>query len=180
MLKKLKSLTQVYLIDDKKAYFNEITERFDNPLKYKINTFTSVSSFFRYLESNPVLQTNLQIVFFSFSPDHNQTSDKPEGIKALHKIKRIIPLSEVFILSFKINQEFENMIITSGASGLIQKNENAVLRMTNKIKRLISEKNLAQNRKTSRMSIKLLLYFVLLVVIVTAIIYFIYPEYFSF
>jgi len=180
MLKKLKNLTQVYLIDDHKAYFNEITERFENPLKYKVNTFTSVLPFIRHLESNPVLKTNLQTVFLSFNTDHNQTGDKPEVIEALQKIKKIIPFSEVFILSFKVSEELESTLISSGASGLIQKNENAVLRMTNKIKGLISEKNLEQKHKVSRIFIKLLIYFVLLVVIITAIVYFIYPDYFSF
>jgi len=180
MLKKLKNLTQVYLIDDQKAYFNEITEKFENPLKYKVNTFTSVLSFIRYLESNPVLKTNLQIVFLSFNKDNNQTDDKPEAIDVLQKIKKIIPFSEVFILSFKVSEELESKLITFGASGLIQKNENAVLRMTNKIKGMISENNLKQKRKVSRISIKLLIYFVLLVVIITAIVYFVYPDYFSF
>ncbi len=180
MLKKLKNLTQVYLIDDQKIYFKEISKEFENPLKYKINTFTSVLSFISHLKSNPVLKTNFQIVFLSFNPGHNQTGDKPEVIEALQNIKKIIPFSEVFILSFKVSEELESTLITSGASGLIQKNENAVLRMTNKIKGLISEKNLEQKRKVSRISIKLLIYFILLVVIITAIVYFIYPDYFSF
>lgn len=180
MLKKLKNLTQVYLIDDQKIYFKEISKEFENPLKYKVNTFTSVLSFIRHLESNPVLKTNFQIVFLSFNTDHNQTGDKPKVIDVLQKIKKIIPFSEVFILSFKVSEELESKLITSGASGLIQKNENAVLRMTNKIKGLVSEKNLIQKRKVSRISIKLLIYFVLLVVIITAIVYFIYPDYFSF
>ncbi len=180
MLKKLKNLTQVYLIDDQKTYFNEIIEEFENPLKYKVNTFTSELSFIKHLESNPVLKTNLQIVFLSFNADHNQTSDKPEVIEAFQKIKKIIPFSEVFILSFKVSEELENKLISSGASGLIQKNENAVLRITNKIKGMISEKYLVQKRKVSRISIKLLIGFVLLIVIITAIVYFIYPDYFSF
>jgi DNA-binding NarL/FixJ family response regulator len=180
MVKKLKNMIHIYLIDDQQIYFNEINERFLNPQKYEVYTFTSTNSFIKHFKSELIPQYILQIVFLSIDPDQKNDENKSAGIETIKEIKKISPVSEVYALSSKISEDFENMVITAGAVGLIQKNENAVLRMTNHIKGMISEKILERKHRTSWISISVLFCFILAVIIITAIIYFINRDYFLF
>ncbi|UCG27520.1 MAG: hypothetical protein JSV24_11190 [Bacteroidales bacterium] len=175
MTEKTKKLTNIYLIDEQRTYLPEITERFQNPFKYSVISYTTLSKFFEDFESVQHPRKNLNLVFLTieFEKDDEHVNKYLESIP---RIKNMGSNSEVFILSFKMDEEKGKKGLNYGARALIQKNENAVLRITNNIKGIISEKNLEKKRRSSLLSIKVLILFILAVALMTVILYLIFPE----
>lgn len=175
MAEKTKNLTHIYLIDEHRIYLSEITERFQNPLKYIVESYSDTSKFFENLESSSSPRKTLHMVFMSV--DLEKDDDKTKKIlDSISRIKSLRSNCEVFILSSQKDEHLENKVRNFGARALIQKNENAVLRITNYIKGIISEKNLEKERRASIFSIKALFYFILAVAALTLILFFVFPD----
>ena len=179
MAEKAKKLTHIYLIDEQRTYLPEIKERFQNPYKYEVISYTSLSKFFENMESLQSAGKDLNLVFLSidFEKDDEHVKKYFESIPRIQNMGRN---TEVFILSFKKDDALENKVLTYGARALIQKNENAILRITNYIKGIISEKTLDYKRRASLLSVKVLVMFILAVALLTVILYLIFPERFQF
>jgi hypothetical protein len=179
MAEKAKNLTHIYLIDEHRIYLSEISERFQNPLKYVVESYNDMPKFFENLESSSTPKNDLHMVFMSvdLSKDDNETKKIQDSISRIKNFRRNC---EVFILSPQKDEHLENKVRNFGARALIQKNENAVLRMTNYIKGIISEKNLEKQHRASIFSIKILFYFILAVAVLTLILFLVFPDRFYF
>jgi len=175
MTEKTKNLTHIYLVDEHRIYLSEITERFQNPLKYIIETYSDLSKFIENLESSTLPKKTLRFVFMSVNLEKDDDETK-KVLDCITKIKSICSYCEVFVLSSQKEEQLENKVRNYGARALIQKNENAVLRMTNYIKGIIGEKNLEKERNASIFSIKVLFYFILAVAALTLILFLIFPD----
>lgn len=175
MTEKAKNLTHIYLIDEHRIYLSEITERFQNPLKYMVETYTDLSNFIENLESSTLPKKSLRFVFMSMDLEKDNDETR-KVLDSITKIKSICSNCEVFVLSMQKEEELENKVRNYGARAIIQKNENAVLRMTNYIKGIIGEKNLEKERNASIFSIKVLFYFILAIAALTLILFLIFPD----
>jgi len=179
MAENTKHITHIYLIDDHRIYLSEITERFQNPLKYSVESFTDVSKFVEKLDSGAIPKKNLHLIFYTIDFEKSEEEIK-KMLDYVVQIKELCNNCEVLILSSKVNEDIENRVRNLGAMAMIQKNENAILRITNYIKGIISERNLEKERKASIFSLKILLFFVIAVALLTLILFIIFPDRFYF
>jgi DNA-binding NarL/FixJ family response regulator len=175
MAEKTKHLTNIYLIDEHRIYLSEITERFQNPLKYVVESFTDISKFVENISSETFPKKNLHLIFMSIDFEKSEEEVK-KMLDYIAEIKRSWKNCEVLILSPKVDTDLENKVRNMGALAMIQKNENAILRITNYIKGIISERNLEKERKASLFSIKVMIYFLAAVVILTLLLFLVFPD----
>ncbi len=179
MVDTLIGLTHIHLVDEHRIYLSEITERFQNPLKYNIESYSDISTLLENLETAAAGKKNLHLVFMSVDFEKSEEEIK-KMLETISKIKELRRNCEVFVLSSQKDDTLENKVNNFGARALIQKNENAVLRMTNFIKGIISEKNLENKRKASIFSVKVLVYFIIAVAVITLILFLVFPDRFYF
>ena len=155
MVEKTKHLTHIYLIDEHRIYLSEITERFQNPLKYVVESYTDIAKLVENIELSLFPKKNLHLIFMSIDFEKPEDEIK-KMLDYVSHIKDRCNNCEIFVLSTKLDDELENKVRNLGAMAMIQKNENAILRITNFIKGIISERNLEKERKKSIFSIKVL------------------------
>ena len=175
MVDTVRGLTYIYLVDEHRIYLSEITERFQNPLKYNVESYSDIGTLLENLETSAAGKKNLHMVFMSV--DFEKSEEEVKNIlDSIPRIKTLRRNCEVFVLSAQKDNSLENKVNNFGARALIQKNENAVLRITNFIKGIISEKNLESKRKASIFSIKVLFYFIVAVAVITLILFLVFPD----
>lgn len=172
-------LTHIHLVDEHRIYLAEISERFQNPLKYNLESYSDIATLLDNLETSTTGKKNLHLVFMSVDFEKSE-EEVNKMMNAIIRIKELRKNCEVFVLSSQKDENLENRVQNIGTRALIQKNENAVLRITNYIKGIISEKNLERKRKATIFSIKILFYFILAVAAITLILFLIYPDRFYF
>jgi DNA-binding NarL/FixJ family response regulator len=175
----IKNLTHIHLIDEHRIYLSEITERFQNPLKYSVESYSDISTLFENLETSSTGKKNLHLVFVSVDFERSEEEIK-KALDSITRIKNLRKNCEIFVLSSQKDDSLENRVNNYGARALIQKNENAVLRITNFIKGIISEKNLEKTHKATIFSVMILFYFILAVAAITLILFLIFPDRFYF
>ncbi len=179
MVDKLIGLTHIHLVDEHRIYLSEITEGFQNPLKYNVESYSDIDTLFENLKTAATGKKNLHLVFMSVDFEKSEEEVK-KTLDSISRIQNLRRNSEVFVLSSQKDENLENKVCNFGARALIQKNENAVLRITNFVKGIISEKNLENKRKATIFSVKVLFYFLLAVAAITLILFLVFPDRFYF
>jgi len=173
-----KKLIYIYFVDQNRTFFPLVKEKLSNEEKYEVHLFSTSDAFYDHLKTSNFDNTSINIFFLNTDNNHDSDSEKEKLINSVKKIKNICPDFFVFVLTNQNNVNLHNELITAGTLGIIPKNDSSVLRILNHIKGLISEKNLEIKRKARILPLKFLLFFVLLIIIMTIIVYFIHPEIF--
>lgn len=174
-----RGLTYIHLVDEHRIYLSEISERFENLLKYHVESYSDIATLLENLEKSTTGKKNLHLIFMSVDFEKGE-EETEKMLDAIARINNLRKNSEVFVLSSQKDENIENKVLNAGARALIQKNENAVLRITNFIKGIISEKNLEKKRTATIFSIKILVYFILAVVAITLVLFLVFPDRFYF
>ncbi len=173
-----KKLVFIYFVDQNRAFFPLVKEKLSNEEKYKVHLFSTSDALCDYLKTSNIDNTSINIFFLNTENSHGGVSEKEKLINSVKKTKNIYPDFNVFVLTNQKDVNIHNELITAGTIGIIPKNDSSVLRILNHVKGLISEKNLEKKRKARILPLKILLFFVLLIIIMAIIAYFIHPEFF--
>ncbi|MDY0160292.1 MAG: response regulator, partial [Bacteroidales bacterium] len=164
-----KSLKHIdfYYVDDDLLYLSYFRKTFNFDLPHSLFTFSSGEALINKF-SRDISNSNFKIVILDYVLSSVDKKART-GIELLPIIKEIDPETEVIILS-----EYENMDVKATSSNLhpstyIRKNDHTFIRLYSAINLIISKYNLKRKKRAGRISIYILLSFVILTLILFVI-----------
>ena len=160
--------------DDHRVITEDLRKRFSDPAKYKVESFHSRPDFtdaLRKLAENRSCKVALIVV--------PETQDQLDAIgKMTDEISKINPDTGIILIVPADKMEEVRKIIKFNIDAYIKKNSNAILRIHNEVKKLVSEHNINIYRKRRNLSFYILIGFVILAALTILIAYFKLPIYF--
>ncbi|NOY37923.1 MAG: hypothetical protein GXO83_10155 [Chlorobi bacterium] len=180
---KQKTLSPVYLyvIDEFGQISGDISQRFDNPEKYAVLNFTS---FRQFLENTDIpripgiRKANIRIIIYVLNR-HLQNSDScDEALEVLHQVHN---LPDKYSTIFLVDSNYKDKgqpVLEAGAGAWIINNPNAIHWIDNHVKGTISRSNLDKKRKASKLALRILAVYIILVSLFTLAARFLFPWYF--
>lgn len=166
--------THIICYDDHRGFTFDVRKRFSDPSRYKVVSFPTREEFISHFN---VEKTN-KIFKIAILGAHD-TKEQFEMINELAtEIKMIDPQTGLIILCPPDRMEEIRETIKFNIDAYIPKNTNAVLRIHNIVKKLISEHNIGIFRRRRNLSLYMLLAFVLLCAVLVLIARIRLPEYF--
>lgn len=175
---KKRNLVFIYFVDKNRTFYPSVKEKLSNEKKYKVDQFMSVDALCNYLRTTKIDKTQANIIFLYAEMDKSGKSEKENLIANVKKLNGINTGLSIFILTNLKDNAAHNDLISSGVEGIIPKNESSVIRIQNRVKGLISERNLEKKKKERLLPLKILLIFILLVLISAVVAYMVNPEIF--
>ncbi|HCT31422.1 MAG TPA: hypothetical protein DIW31_12000 [Bacteroidales bacterium] len=173
---KTKIDTNIFLVDHNVDFTRAIHSSIDNPEKYNIESFTSGEKFIEFLSKYKFNSNEVIIVFLGYKYFDEGNNTLMNGVEILEATKSINKDIEVVMLTGEDEGAFGSYVMKSGAYAFIPKNENIHLRINNIVMGIISQKRLAQKRHSFNISLRILIGYVLLVVIIWIIYRYFYYE----
>jgi len=171
-MNKLKTYLACY--DDFRWFSEDVRGRFDDPSRYNVTSFVSVEDFMAYLEKGKD-HMNCKIAILGA----HDTVEQFEMIGRLTKeIKKLDRKIGIILICTPDKLEDIKKIIPSDVDAYIPKNTNAIIRLHNAVKKLISEYGIINYRKRRNLSILILGGFFLLLIILFILARFKFPQYF--
>jgi DNA-binding NarL/FixJ family response regulator len=169
-----KSKTFLICYDDFRWFSEDVRGRFDDNSRYNVISFVAVEEFMAYLERNK---------------DHGYCKvailgahDTPEQFEMIGRltteIKKIDSCTGIILVCTHDKMDEIKRIITSNVDAYIPKNANAILRLHNAVKKLISEHGINNFRKRRNFSFYILTGFLILLILLIIIARFELPQYF--
>ena len=166
--------THLICYDDFRWFSEDVRGRFDDTSRYNIISFVAVEEFMAYLERNK---------------DHGYCKvailgahDTPEQFELIGRltteIKKIDSRVGIILVCTPDKLDEIKKIIPSDVDAYIPKNANAILRLHNAVKKLISEHGINNFRKRRNFSFYVLTGFLILLIIILIIAWFELPQYF--
>jgi hypothetical protein len=172
MPNKLKTFLICY--DDFRWFSEEIRGRFDDTARYNVISFVAVEEFMAYLEHSKD-QKYCKVAILGA----HDTTEQFEMIGRLtHEIKKVDPGTGIVLVCTPDKLEEIKRIIPSNIDAYIPKNANAILRLHNAVKKLISEHGINNFRKRRNFSFYALIGFLILFLVMIIIAWFELPQYF--
>ncbi|MEE4198131.1 MAG: hypothetical protein V2I54_10840 [Bacteroidales bacterium] len=169
----------IYFIDHDDSYIRDVLARFEELNDYNITIYSRSKEFFEDFSRIPPTKNSINIVFLSTNLETDEENQQIEPIEVLKKIKQINPYSEVILYSENDDINLVSSSFHHGAYTFIKKNENITLRIENNIKGILSQKNFQMKRDAGVFITKLFLLFLVALIVLSALIYFLFPEWFS-
>ena len=166
--------TSIFCLDDHKTFSEDVKKRFSDPLRYKVVSTASKTDLLNLLRSEA--DTNAcKVVIIGL----HDTKENIEAIEHLTvDIKKICPDTGIILLAQCDKMEDIKKAIRINIDSYVPRNDNSILRIHNTVKKLISHRNLSINSRRRRLSLYILLVFVIISLIVLIISYFRLPEFF--
>jgi len=166
--------TNIICYDDHRGFTFDVRKRFSDSSRYKVVSFPTREEFINHLKVEKV--NNIFKIAILGAHD---TIEQFEMINELaNEIKMIDPQAGLIILCPPDRMEEIRETIKFNIDAYIPKNTNAVLRIHNIVKKLISEHNISIFRRRRNFSLYVLLAFILLSAILILIAWFRLPQYF--
>lgn len=167
-------ITHLVCYDDHRSFTDDVRKRFSDEKKYRVESFHTRPEFinhFRKLAENQSCKVAIIVV-----PD---AAEHTEPIEKLPQEVRIPdPATGIILIVPAGKMEEIRKAIKFNIDAYILKNTNAMLRIHNEVKKLISEYNINVYRKRRNISISILLFFAIISVLAVIIAYFRLPGYF--
>lgn len=171
-MNKLKTYLACY--DDFRWFSEDVRGRFDDTSRYNVTSFVSVEDFMAYLEKGKD-HMNCKVAILGA----HDTVEQFEMIGRLTKeIKKLDRKIGIILICTPDKLEDIKKIIPSDVDAYIPKNSNAIIRLHNAVKKLISEYGIINYRKRRNLSLFILGGFFLLFIILFIIARFKFPQYF--
>ncbi len=172
MKKKLK--THLICYDDFRWFSEDVRKRFDDTSRYTVVSFVAVEDFMAYLEKHK---------------DHGYckvailgTHDTQEQFlmigRLAKEVKKIDSHTGIILVCTHDKLEEIRKIIPSDVDAYIPKNTNAILRLHNAVKKVISEHGISNFRKQRNLSFYTLIGFLILFIVLIIIAWFKLSQYF--
>ena len=172
-------ITQIICLDDHKALvttgiLEDVRRRFSDSSRYKVVTFPEKHSFLQML-SEKKERGACRIAIMGIHDDE-------EHLAMINNlmigVRQSDPETGLILLVPGDKAESIKQNVSINADAYIPKNDNAILRIHNTVKRIISEKNLAICRKRRNISLMVLSGFLALVVILLLVTFLLLADYF--
>jgi hypothetical protein len=166
--------THLFCYDDHRGFTEDIRKRFPDASRYTVVSFQTRQEFIDRLEETREHKF-CKIAILGM----HETKEQFEMIdKLTREIKRIDPATGLILLGPPEKMEEIRKTVRFNIDAYIPKNTNAVLRIHNSVKKLISEHNISIFRRRRNLSVYILLAFLLLSAILFLVGYFRFPEFF--
>jgi DNA-binding NtrC family response regulator len=172
--------TYVYFIDNDDSYIRDVLARFEEVNDYNISIYTRSKEFFEDFSVLIPSKRQIDIIFLATTLETDQENQMVEPIVVLKKIKEINPYAEVILYSENDDINMVSSAFHYGAYTFIKKNENITLRIINNIKGIISQRNFLLKKEAGIYMAKLFLLFFSVLIVLFALLYYFFPELFSF
>ena len=166
--------TCIVCFDDHRSFTDDIRKRFSDNTKYSIQAFSNRSEFIGYF-INDKENSSCKVAIIGV-PDALEDYDVIG--KLTLEIKKTDPRTGIILLVNAEKMEALKKVVRTNIDAYIPRNINAILRIHNAVKRLISEHYIITFRKRRNLALYALLGFILLLVLVLVISYFKAPHYF--
>lgn len=167
-------ITYLICYDDHRTFTEDVRKRFSDTAKYRVESFQTHEDFSGYMRKiREVKNCRVAIVVV---PDKYETID-PIGAMT-DEISRTDPDSGIILVVPADKMEEVRKVIKFNIDAYIARNTNAILRIHNEVKKLVSEHNIHIYRKRAHISLYILITFVILFIIAVIIAYFRLPVYF--
>ena len=166
--------TFIFCFDDHKNFSDDIKKRFSDTGRYSVISTTSKNDLLKFIRKEADTNACKVVIIATYdSKEHLEMADHLTiEIKAINSDTGIILL----VQGAKI--EVVKKVIRFNVDAYIARNDNSILRIHNTIKKLISHRNLEINTKRRKLSLYVLLVFLLISLIILIISYFRLPEFF--
>lgn len=166
-----KGKTYLICYDDFRWFSEEVRSRFDDTTRYNIVSFVAFEEFMAYIERNKV-HGYCKVAILGA----HDTKEQFELIGRLTaEIKKIDPQIGIILVCTPEKIEEIKKIIPSNVDAYIPKNANAILRLHNAVKKLISEHGIINFRKRRNFSLYTMIGFLILLIILLIIAWFKLP-----
>ena len=157
--------TNIYLVDHDPSFILTVNKSIDNTEKYNIRTFNSGEKFIAHLKRLKFTSNDIHIVFLGYKYFDEGSNTLMNGIEILETIKVVNKDIEVVMLTGPDEGSYSSYVMKCGAYTFIPKNENIHLRINNIIMGIISQKRLTQKRRRFIVSLKIIVGYILLFVV---------------
>jgi DNA-binding NarL/FixJ family response regulator len=167
-------MTYLICFDDHRTFTEEVRKRFSDSSRYTVSSFYTRQDFINdcLIERE---NTSCRVAIIGV-PD---VKDQFEMIDDLTmEIKKIDPKTGIILLVAADKMEDLKKNVKFNIDAYIPRNANAILRIHNTVKKLISENSILIFRKRRNFSLYVLLGFLLLVVVIILVAFFRLPQYF--
>ena len=172
MSNKLK--TQLICYDDYRWFSEEVRRRFDDTERYTVISFVTVEDFMAYIERGKD-KSYCKVAILG-------AHDTPEQFEMIgrltREIKKIDKHTGIILVCTPDKTDEIKKVIPSGVDAYIPKNTNAILRLHNAVKKLISEHGISIFRKRRNLSFYVLIGFVIIFLALIAVAWFKLPLFF--
>ncbi len=166
--------TYLFCYDDHRGFSEDVRKRFIDDTRYKVSSFPDRDEFITNLEAEKE-RSSCKIAILGA----HDTAEQYELIDRMTlDIKRIDPKTGIIILGPPEKMDEIKKIIKFNIDAYIPKNTNAILRLHNIVKKLISEYNIGIFRKKRNFSFYTLMAFLVLSALLILLAFFRLPQYF--
>lgn len=166
--------THIFCFDDFRSFSEDVKKRFSDTTRYKVISFKTRQEFLKHLEGEKE-DTFCKVAILGM----HDTREQLEIIDHLTvEIKKIDPTTGVILLIPEEKMDEVKKAIVFNIDAYIPQNTNAILRIHNMVKNLISEHNIIRFRKRKNVSLTFLIAFIILSLLFIVIAWFKLPEYF--
>lgn len=167
-------MTYIICYDDHRSFTDEVKKRFSDNTRYTVESFHSSDDFVERMKRERESRScRVAIIGVPDAAEHHA------GISEMtSEIKKNDPLAGIILLSHADRLEDIKKAVRFNIDSYVPRNSNAVLRIHNTVKRIISERNISTFRKRRNFSLYVLMGFILLMVLLVIIARFRLPHYF--
>ncbi len=166
--------TYIFCYDDYRSFSEDVKKRFPDPSRYIVISFQTRQEFLDHLQNereNPCCKVAILGI--------HDSKEQLEMIDKLSlEIRKIDPKTGIILLTPVDKLEEVRKTVKFNIDAYIPWNTNAILRIHNIIKKLISENSLVWFRKRRTVSLTILFVFVILSLLLIVICRFRFPGYF--
>jgi hypothetical protein len=167
-------MTYLICYDDHRTFTEDVRKRFSDSTRYTVESFHSRQEFIDHCRRETE-NKSCKVAIIGVP----EAAEQFESIEKLTiEVKKSDPKTGLILLIPAAKMEALMKVVRSNIDAYIPRNTNAVLRIHNTVKKLISEHNISIYRKRRNFSLYVLLAFLILSALVILIAYIRVPEYF--
>ena len=167
-------MTYLLCYDDHRNFTEDIRKRFSDVTRYKVESFHNVQDFMDNVRKEKE-KSSCKVAIIGV-PDAREQFEMVEEMTM--DIKKVDPETGLILLIPPDKIEDLKKAVRFNIDAYIPRNANAVLRIHNAVKKLISEQSIVIFRKRKNISFYVLLGFLVLVGLLILIAWFRLPQYF--
>lgn len=166
--------THLYCFDDHRGYSEEIKKKFPDLSRYVVLSYQTRDEYLSQLQKEKENRyCKIAILVLHDNREQYEMFDH-----LVFEIKKIDPLTGIILICPPDRTEEISKIIKFNIDAIIPQNSNAILRIHNTVKKLMSEHSIGVFRKRRNFSLLILVAFIILSALLLLVAYLRLPKYF--
>jgi DNA-binding NarL/FixJ family response regulator len=166
--------THIFCYDDHRGFAEDVRKKFNDISRYTVVSFQTREEFMSRIEHEKE-HSYCKIAILGL---HDNIEQLEMIDKLTMEVKKTDPSTGLILVGPPDKMDLIRKTVKFNIDAYIPKNGNAVLRIHNAVKKLMSENGIAIFRKKSNLSVYVLVGFFILAIILIIAAYFRFPEYF--